>query len=151
MEVYYRSKLNTLQLNALSHCANTRASALSDVPHKTPTGTSRAISQRELTFLQSESLQTHVTTIHRRVSRPLGHQNSTSAYSPSLTCHLLATIDCLHNSRDPQETRTGRSLLLSPNTSSLHELRRSTDLTVRCPRSTVRCQLSAVHCSLSTD
>jgi hypothetical protein len=44
------------------------------------------IFQHELTFLQSESLQTHVGTIHRPAIGPLAHYNSTSAYSPSLTC-----------------------------------------------------------------
>jgi hypothetical protein len=112
--------------------------------------TSWAISQRELTFLQSERLQTHVGKIHRRVSSPLVHQNSTSAYSPSLNCHLLApTIDCLYNSRDPQDNPTGPSLLLSPNLRSLHELRRSTDFTVHCPLSAVCCSLSIDFCPLS--
>jgi hypothetical protein len=84
-------KLNTLQLNTVSNSPNTRAR---------PTST---ISEKELTSLQSGTLQTHVRTIHRRVMGPLAHQNSTPAYSPSLNCRLLAlTIDCLHNSRDPQ-------------------------------------------------
>jgi hypothetical protein len=56
-----------------------------------------AIFQRSLPFLQSESFQTHVGTIHRRAIGALAHQNGTSAYSPSLTCHLPApTIECLH-------------------------------------------------------
>jgi hypothetical protein len=39
----------------------------------------------------------HVGTIHLRAIGPLARQNSTSAYSTSLNCHLLApTIDCLH-------------------------------------------------------
>jgi hypothetical protein len=50
-----------------------------------PTGPLVAVFQHELTFLQSESLQTHVGTIHRRAIGPLAHHNSTSAYSPSLT------------------------------------------------------------------
>jgi hypothetical protein len=37
-------------------------------------------------FLQSESFQTQVGTIHRRAIVPLAHHNGTSAYSPSLTC-----------------------------------------------------------------
>jgi hypothetical protein len=56
-----------------------------------------AIFQHSLSFLQSESFQTHVETIHRLAISPLAHHNGTSAYSPSLTCHLPApTIECLH-------------------------------------------------------
>jgi hypothetical protein len=56
--------------------------------------------QHTLPFLQSESFQTHVGTIHRRAIGPLAHHNGTSAYSPSLTCHLPApTIECLHRPR----------------------------------------------------
>jgi hypothetical protein len=57
-----------------------------------------AIFQHSLPFLQSESFQTHVGTIHHRAIGPLAHHNGTSAYSPSLTCHLPApTIGCLHS------------------------------------------------------
>jgi hypothetical protein len=56
-----------------------------------------AIFQHSLPFLQSESFQTHVGTIHHRAIGPLSHHNGTSAYSPSLTCHLPApTIESLH-------------------------------------------------------
>jgi hypothetical protein len=56
-----------------------------------------AIFQHSLQFLQSESFQTHVGTIHRRAIGPIAHHNSTSVYSPSLTCHSPApTIECLH-------------------------------------------------------
>jgi hypothetical protein len=56
-----------------------------------------AIFQHSLPFLQSESFQTHVGSIHRRAIGPLAHHNGTSAYSPSLICHLPApTIECLH-------------------------------------------------------
>jgi hypothetical protein len=56
-----------------------------------------AIFHHSLPFLQSESFQTHVGTIHRRAIGPLAHHNGTSAYSPSLICHLPApTIECLH-------------------------------------------------------
>jgi hypothetical protein len=56
-----------------------------------------AIFQHSLPFLQSESYQTHVGTIHRRAIGPLAHHNGTSANCPSLTCHLPApTIECLH-------------------------------------------------------
>jgi hypothetical protein len=56
-----------------------------------------AIFQHSLPFLQSESLQTHIETIHRRAISPLANHDSTSAYSPSLTCHLPAPmIECLH-------------------------------------------------------
>jgi hypothetical protein len=51
-----------------------------------PTGPLVAVVQHKLTFLQSESLQTHVGTIHRRNIGPLAHHSSTSVYSPSLTC-----------------------------------------------------------------
>jgi hypothetical protein len=54
-----------------------------------PTGPLVAIFQHSLSFLQSESFQTHVGTIHRRAIGPLAH-HGTSAYSPSLTCHLPA-------------------------------------------------------------
>jgi hypothetical protein len=51
---------------------------------------------QSLPFLQSESFQTHVGTIHRRAIGPLSHHNGTSAYT-SLTHHLPApTIGCLH-------------------------------------------------------
>jgi hypothetical protein len=54
--------------------------------------------QHSLPFLQSESFQTHVGTIHRRAIGSLAHQNGTSAYSTTLTCHLPApTIGCLHS------------------------------------------------------
>jgi hypothetical protein len=97
------------------------------------------------TVKYSQQLSRYVRTIHHWAVSPLAHQNSTSAYSPSLTCHLLAlTINCLYNSRDPQETpSTGPfSCCLSPNTSSLHELRRSNDFTVGCLLSTVHCRLT---------
>jgi hypothetical protein len=62
-----------------------------------PTGPLVAIFQHSLPFLQSEIFQTHVGAIHRRAIGPLAHHNGTSAYSPSLTCHLPApTIECLH-------------------------------------------------------
>jgi hypothetical protein len=51
-----------------------------------PTGPVVAIFQHSLPFLQSESFQTHVGTIHRPAIGPLAHHNGTSAYSPSLTC-----------------------------------------------------------------
>jgi hypothetical protein len=54
-----------------------------------------AIFQHALQFLQSESFQTHVGTIHRRAIGPLA-LNGTSAYT-LLTRHLPApTIGCLH-------------------------------------------------------
>jgi hypothetical protein len=63
-----------------------------------PTGPLVAIFQHSFQFLQSESFQTHVGTIHRRAIGPTAHHNSTSAYSLSLTCHLPApTIGCLHS------------------------------------------------------
>jgi hypothetical protein len=63
-----------------------------------PTGPLVAIFHHSLPFFQSESFQTHVGKIHRRAIGPLAHHNGTSAYSPSLTCHLPApTIGCLHS------------------------------------------------------
>jgi hypothetical protein len=56
-----------------------------------------AIFQHSLPFLQSESFQTHVGTIHRRAIGPLAHHNSASAYSPSLCA--APTIECLHRPR----------------------------------------------------
>jgi hypothetical protein len=62
-----------------------------------PTGPIVVIFQHSLPFLQSESFQTQVGTIHRRAIGPLAHHNGTSAYSPSLTCHLpVPTIESLH-------------------------------------------------------
>jgi hypothetical protein len=62
MDVYFNSKTQhtTVQHNQ-PFSKHTRASTLSDVPHKNPsTGTLPVISQHELTFLQSENLQTQV-------------------------------------------------------------------------------------------
>jgi hypothetical protein len=76
-----------------------------------PTGPLVAMFQHSLPFLQSESFQTHVGTIHRRAIGPFAHHNGTSAYSPSLTCHLPApTIGCLH-SNDSLTTLTSTSIL----------------------------------------
>jgi hypothetical protein len=59
----------------------------------------------------SQQLSEHSRAVTRLAIGPLARQNSASAYSPSLNCHLLApTIDSLHNSRDPQEiSSTGPS------------------------------------------
>jgi hypothetical protein len=55
-----------------------------------------AIFHHSLPFLQSESFQTHVGTIHRRAIGPLALHNGTPAYT-SLIRHLPApTIECLH-------------------------------------------------------
>jgi gamma-glutamyl-gamma-aminobutyrate hydrolase PuuD len=67
-------KLNTQQLNTVRNSSNTR------------TRPTRTVSEHSLSFLQSESLQTHVGTIHRQAIGPLAHHNGISAYSPSLTC-----------------------------------------------------------------
>jgi hypothetical protein len=85
MELYCTPKVNILQLHTASNSWNTRTR---------PTCT---VSEHSLQFLQSESFQTQVGTIHRRAIGTLAHHNGTSAYSPSLTCHLPApTIECLH-------------------------------------------------------
>jgi hypothetical protein len=61
-----------------------------------PTGPLVAIFQLSLPFLQSESFQTHVGTIHHQTIGPLALHNGTSAYT-SLTCHFPdPTIGCLH-------------------------------------------------------
>jgi hypothetical protein len=78
-----------------------------------PAGPVVAIFQHSLPFLQSESFQTHVGTIHRRAIGPLAHHNGTSACSPSLTFHLPApTIGCLH-SNDSLTTLSSVSTQLS--------------------------------------
>jgi hypothetical protein len=67
-------KVNTLQLNAINRSQNTRASTLSDVPHKTPsTGPLLVIFQHELIIWQSESLQTKVRTQPLRSSGTNSH------------------------------------------------------------------------------
>jgi hypothetical protein len=49
------------------------------------------------TVKYSQQLSIHVRTIHRRVIGLLAPHNSTSVYSPSLNCYLIApTIECLH-------------------------------------------------------
>jgi hypothetical protein len=55
-----------------------------------------AIFQHSLPFLQSESFQAHVGTVHRRAIGPLAHHNGNYAYSPSLTC---TSPDGLHRPR----------------------------------------------------
>jgi hypothetical protein len=67
------------------------------------------------TVQYNQQLSKHARIIHRRAIGLLAHQNSTSAFSPSLNCHLLSpTIDRLHDSRDSQETpSTGPSLTIS--------------------------------------
>jgi hypothetical protein len=53
-------------------------------------------SSNTLPFLESESFQTHIGTIHCRAVGPLALHNGTSAYT-SLTRHLPAPrIECLH-------------------------------------------------------
>jgi hypothetical protein len=94
-------KVNTLQLNTARNSSNTRTR---------PTCT---VSEHWLTFLQSESLQTHVGTIHRRAIGPLAHHNGTSAYSPSLTCHLPAPT---HKHVYPRTILKPHSRMSSPST-----------------------------------
>jgi hypothetical protein len=94
-------KVNTLQLNTETLRTHLHVQPVrSRNTHSYrihPTGPLVAIFQHSLPFLQSESFQTHVGTIHRRTIGPLAHHNGTSAYSPSLACHLPApTIECLH-------------------------------------------------------
>jgi hypothetical protein len=105
MELYCTPKVNTLQLNTVVNSWNTRTRPTRTVPRNThsyrilPTGPPLAIFQHSLPFLQSESFQTHVGTIHRRAIGPLTHHSGTLAYT-SLTRHLPApTIECLHRPR----------------------------------------------------
>jgi hypothetical protein len=79
-------KLNTLQLNAISHSPDTcQASTLSDVPHKTlSTGPLLVISQHELTLLQSQSPNT----VARPASTFVGHKLSL-LQSGSFQAHVL--------------------------------------------------------------
>jgi hypothetical protein len=60
MEVYFHSKTQRTTVKySQPFSKHTRAPTLSDVPHKTPsTVPLQVISQHEITFLQSESLQT---------------------------------------------------------------------------------------------
>jgi hypothetical protein len=46
----------------------------------------------------SQKASKHIRSIHRRAIGLIALHNGTSAYSPSLTCHLPApTIECLHS------------------------------------------------------
>jgi hypothetical protein len=101
MELYCTPKVNTLQLNTASS-SSTHVHVQPVRPRNThsyrilPTGPLEAIFQHSLPFLQSESFQMQVGTIHRRAIGPLVLHNGTSAYT-SLTRHLPApTIGCLH-------------------------------------------------------
>jgi hypothetical protein len=100
MELYFIPKVNTLQLNTSATLRTHVQPVLSQNTHSyriLPTGPLVAIFQHSLPFLQSESFQTYVGTIHRRAIGPLAHHNGTSAYGPSVTCHLPApTNECLH-------------------------------------------------------
>jgi hypothetical protein len=82
-------KVNTLQLNTLSHSPNTRwASTFSDLPHKTPsTGPLLIISQHELTSLQSESLKTQVR------SQPL-RSSGTNSHSCNQEASIHTCFSC---------------------------------------------------------
>jgi hypothetical protein len=78
-------------------------------PHGLGTPTPIELFQQDLLW-QSSNTRSHScrqkaskhtsgqSTIHRRAIGPPSHHNGTSAYSPSLTCHLPApTIGCLHS------------------------------------------------------
>jgi hypothetical protein len=103
MALYCTPKLNTLVKHSRQLLEHTYTSDPLGLGTPTPieclpTGPLVAIFQHSLQFLQSESFQTHVGTIHRWAIGPLAHHNGTSAYSPALTCHLQApTIGCLHS------------------------------------------------------
>jgi hypothetical protein len=101
MELYCTPKVDTLQLNTVGNSWNTRTRPTRTVSeHQLLQNSSNGTScgTHSLPFLQSESFQTHVGTIHRRAIGPLAHHNGTSSYSPSLTCHLpVPTIGCLHS------------------------------------------------------
>jgi hypothetical protein len=106
-----------------------------------------AIFQHSLPFLQSESFQTHVGTIHRRAIGPLALRNGTSAYA-SLTCHLPApTIEYLH--RPPYKFTCFRPT----STRSRTQLTSSFQVPFISPRhihSNVRPLLRAQQCCLFT-
>jgi hypothetical protein len=101
MELYCTPEVNTLQLNTVGnsrqHVHVRPARSRNTHSYRIlPTGPPVAIFQHSLQFLQSESFQTQVGTIHRRAIGPLALHNGTSAYT-SLTRHLPApTIECLH-------------------------------------------------------
>jgi hypothetical protein len=89
MELYCTPKVNTLQLNIATlrthvHVQPARSRNIHSY-RILPTGPLVAIFQHSLPFLQSESFQTHIGTIHRLAIDPLAHHNGTSAYT-SLTC-----------------------------------------------------------------
>jgi hypothetical protein len=89
------------------------------------------------TVQYNQQLYKHIRTIHRRAIGPLARQNSTSVYSPSLTCHSLApTIDYLYNSRDPQETpSTGPSFAICHHELTFLQSVTQTHVCVYLPRS----------------
>jgi hypothetical protein len=113
-----------------------------------PTGPLVAIFQHSLPFLQSESFQTHVATIHRRAIGPLALHNGTSAYT-SLTHHSPSpTIDCLH--RPPYKltcfSHNFRYELSLPTTAAKYTRSHPTDLQTRLdfsriPNTIVACVL----------
>jgi hypothetical protein len=138
MELYCTPKVNTLQytqsatLRTHVHVRPARSRNTNSY-RILPTGPLVAIFQHSLPFLQSEGFETHVGTIHRRAIGPLAHHNGTSAYSPSLTCHLPApTIGCLHRppyklacfrpNLDPTHLETILSHTVSSSSSSLAPL-----------------------------
>jgi hypothetical protein len=106
---------------------------------------------QSLPFLQSESFQTHVGTIHRRAIGPLALQNGTSAYT-SLTRHLPApTIECLH--RPPYKLtcsshnfRYGLSLPTSKESAAKYTRPHPTDLQTRLYiRRSLKTIVTSVH------
>jgi hypothetical protein len=100
MELYCTPKVNTLQLNTVCNSWNTRTRPTRTVSeHLTPI----EFFQQDLLWQSSnnhphscsQKASKHTRSIRRRAIGPLAH-NGTSAYSPSLTCHLPApTIECL--------------------------------------------------------
>jgi hypothetical protein len=85
MEVYFCSKNSTHYSEIQSAILQTHVSHLHSAMSHT---NSHSCSQK---------LSKHTREIHRWAIGPLAWQSSTSAYSPSLNCHLLAPMmDCLH-------------------------------------------------------
>jgi hypothetical protein len=95
---FFYSRWNFIALQKSIHYSYTQSATLRTHVHVRPArsrnthsyrilppGPLVAIFQHSLPFLQSESFQIHVGTIHRRAIDPLAHHNGTSAYT-SLTC-----------------------------------------------------------------
>jgi hypothetical protein len=109
---FFYSRWNLIALQKSTHYSLTQSATLRTHVDVRPARSRNAHSYRNLThdlLWQSSNTRSHScsqkaskhtsgqSTIHRRAIGPLSHHNGTSAYSPSLTCHLPApTNECLH-------------------------------------------------------